>query len=287
MSEIGNIRFEKLDISGLYQLVSWANDEGWNLGPYDAEAFWCADPEGFYGFFLNDVMVGGGSVVSYCGEFGFMGLFIVRAEYRGNGIGRQLWYLRRNHLLMRLKPGAAIGMDGVVAMQSFYKKGGFEIAYRDERHQRMGAEFPLHSHISYIEDGDFNALCSFDRECFGFDRAQFLKAWVSFPNRSCFKYVEGGAIKGFAVIRKVENGYKVGPLFAERFDVAEELYKACLNEAVGELVVIDIPMANKDAVRLVEKYSTTPIFECARMYYGTPPATDVVKVYGITSLELG
>ena len=79
-----------------------------------------------YGFHLNDQLVAAGAVVSYQGAFGFMGLFIVHPDFRGQGIGNKLWYLRRDLLLSRLNEGASIGMDGVVAMQPFYQKGGFD-----------------------------------------------------------------------------------------------------------------------------------------------------------------
>jgi hypothetical protein len=45
-----------------------------------------------------------------------------RLEFRGKEIGRKLWYQRRHILLKRLKPGASIGMDGVVAMLPFIKE---------------------------------------------------------------------------------------------------------------------------------------------------------------------
>ncbi len=95
-------------------------------------------------------MIGGGSIVSYNKEFGFMGFFIVKPDYRAHGIGKKLWYQRRDTLLSRLNKGASIGMDGVIAMQPFYKKGGFEISFRDERYENIGKEFKIDKNISPI-----------------------------------------------------------------------------------------------------------------------------------------
>ena len=138
---IDELKFQKLDLDGVKTLVSWAEEEGWNPGPYDADVYFATDPDGFYGYFYNDTLIGGGSIVSYNKEFGFMGFFIVKPEYRSNGIGRKLWYQRRDTLLSRLNKGASIGMDGVIAMQPFYRKGGFEILFRDERYEKIGMEF--------------------------------------------------------------------------------------------------------------------------------------------------
>src|SRR5210317_1421648 len=141
MNELDQLEFDKLDLEGLKTLIQWAIAEGWNSGPYDADAFWLADPDAFYGYFHHGKMIAGGAIVSYDGKFGFMGLFIVKPEYRSKGIGRKLWFQRRDLLKSRLDKGASIGMDGVVAMQPFYKKGGFEFAFMDERYENIGSPF--------------------------------------------------------------------------------------------------------------------------------------------------
>ena len=76
------------------RLVGWAAEEGWNPGLHDADVFWQTDPEGFIAAEIDGELIGGGSITSYGGEFGFMGLFIVRPEFRGHGFGSRLWHAR-------------------------------------------------------------------------------------------------------------------------------------------------------------------------------------------------
>lgn len=287
MKPTDQLQFLKLDLAGVKTLVDWAKKEGWNPGPNDAEAFYTTDPDGFYGYFLAGELIGGGSIVSYGGAFGFMGFFIVKPEYRGTGLGKTLWYYRRDKLLSRLKPGAAIGMDGVVAMQTFYQKGGFAIAFKDERYERLGQAFETDPHISPITPEDYPRIREMDIECFGFDRWNFMQHWLAMPNLKTFKMVVNDRLLGFALMRKVDAGYKICPLFAEDFCVAEELYKACLNAAQNEPVYLDIPTTNLEAVCLIKKYDARYVFECARMYYGAAPALPINKIFGITSFELG
>ncbi len=287
MINLDELVFKKLDMSGLQKLVKWAEVEGWNPGKHDAEVFMNTDPNGFYGFFHNDKLIGGGSIVSYDGDFGFMGFFIVDNEYRSKGIGRKLWYLRRNKLIERLKPGATIGMDGVLAMQDFYAKGGFKIAFRDERHENTGSSFNISNNISPINESDYQDILNYDKLYFGFDRKNFIIPWLQLPESKSFKYMLNNRLSGMAIIRKVNKGYKICPLFADSFDIAEELYKACLNSVVGEPVYIDIPVVNKNALKLIRKYNTTYVFECARMYFGKQPDININNVYGITTFELG
>lgn len=279
--------FQKLDKTGLETLVKWADDEGWNPGPNDADVYWQTDPEGYYGYFLNDELIAGGSLVSYNGEFGFMGFFIVKPEYRGKGIGRKLWYERRNKLLERLKSGATIGMDGVVDMQPFYNKGGFEIVYRDERYEFEAKPFNFNEKITPVTKEEYNDIIEYDKLHFGYSRPQFLIPWMDVKTTNTFKYKENEEIKGFVTVRKANKGYKICPLFAENEIIAEELFKKAMDSVKGNLIYLDIPVINEKAANLVKKYKGQYVFECARMYYGELPKTDISKIFGITTFELG
>lgn len=287
MTETKNLQLRKLTREGLQTLVTWAAAEGWNPGIHDHEVFWETDPDGFYGFYAGDTLIAGGAVVSYHQTFGFMGLFIVHPEHRGQGIGRKLWHLRRDLLIRRLNHGAAIGMDGVVAMQPFYEKGGFHKAFRDERYERIGSAFDVSHRITTINVNDHEQLMDYDRDCVGYGRQVFLRSWLRAPNSQGFKFMQDNRLCGYAVIRKAIEGYKIGPLFADTSEAAQELYRACLNASIGQPVFLDIPVINKGAVELVRKYEARYVFECARMYLGEAPHSSISKVFGITTFELG
>lgn len=284
---IENLELKRLNKDGLITLLQWASNEGWNPGKYDADVFWNTDPEGFFGFYLEHNLIAGGAIISYQKEFGFMGLFIVDPKYRNNGIGKKLWYLRRDRLIERLHSNASIGMDGVLDMQTFYSKGGFKIAFRDERYKFNSIKIPFSRNVSEINTADFEKVIEYDNLYFGFQRSLFLKNWLQMPESKAIKYTENNKIAGYAVIRKAETGYKIGPLFAENTIVAEELFKSCLNIAPNSPIFLDIPTTNQNAIDLVKKYTGKYIFECARMYHGTPPKIEINNIYGITSFELG
>jgi GNAT superfamily N-acetyltransferase len=285
--DFSNIVFQKLTFEQLQELISWAEKEGWNPGKQDAEIFWSTDPDGYYGIFLNNEMIGGGALVSYDGKFGSMGLFIVKPEHRGGGYGNHLWYKRRDTLLARLDPGAAIGMDGVVPMQPFYAKGGFSIAFKDMRYEKTGSSFETDTRITELEEKDVENIKEYDFVCMGYHRNKFLEPWIKQAVGKTFVFKEDGELKGYAVIREAVSGLRIGPLFADHFEAAESLYKACLNFAENKQVFIDIPYSQPQVVTLLEKYDAHPIFECARMYYGKHPILAIDKIYGLTSLELG
>lgn len=282
-----NAVFKKLNFSEVQELLKWAEQEGWNPGVDDASLFWNADNEGFYGLFLDNEIVGAGALVSFEGKFGSMGLFIIKPSFRGHGLGKNLWYKRRDTLLSRLSQGATIGMDGVLSMQPFYIRGGFEIAFRDMRFVCKGQQYVTDEFIRDATSSDDLQILEYDNACMGFKRERFILSWIHQDHGKTFVYQSSDKLEGFVVIRQAINGMKIGPLFASHQAAAEALYRACLNHAAGQSVFIDIPLNNDKAVAMVNKYQAEGVFECARMYYGTPPNLDLSKLYGITTLELG
>jgi GNAT superfamily N-acetyltransferase len=274
------------------ELVEWAAREGWNPGLHDAELFWATDPEAFIAADLEDELIGGGAITSYNGEFGFMGFFIVRPEFRGRGLGKALWHARRDRLLARVGPGASIGLDGVFAMQEFYARGGFVFSHRN---MRFCAEIPEHPETSPVDDEDiiplssvpFDELLLYDRTCFPALRPTFLKGWISQTDALAPGCRRNGKLSGYGVVRRCREGCKIGPLFADDAPAAEALYSRLAGFATGGPLDLDAPENNSAAIELVHKHRMIEVFGCARMYLGPPPVLSHERIFGVTTFELG
>jgi GNAT superfamily N-acetyltransferase len=271
----------------LVRLVGWAAEEDWNPGLHDARVFWETDPEAFIGAELEGELIGGGAITSYGGAFGFMGLFIVRREYRGHGYGARLWHARVKLLQARLDPGAPIGMDGVFAMQDWYAKGGFRFSHRTIRFEWVGREAEPAPGLVPAHEVPFERVLAYDRRCFPAPRERFLRAWMEQPDSRALVAVEKDAVRGFAVARRCALGVKVGPLFADDAATAESLYDAVAAFAPDEPVFLDVPEVNAWAMSLAKRRRMHEVFGCARMYLGAPPRIDESRVYGVTTFELG
>lgn len=268
--------------------VAWAKAEGWNPGLHDAEVFWQTDAEGFLAFELDGEVIGTGSVVSYGGKFGFMGLFIIRPDYRGRGLGREFWVQRRDFLLNRLEPGAAIGMDGVFAMQEFYKRGGFAFSHRNLRMQGIGTSSPYDTSRAVPVNSDkLDLLQPIDQRCFGTNRTSFLRMWLTQQDSLSVQYRGESQCLGFGTIRRCIQGWKIGPLFAATPEVADEIFRALNTVALGQPIYLDIPENNSEALKLSRRYAMKECFGCARMYLGEPPELPHEEIYGVTTFELG
>jgi GNAT superfamily N-acetyltransferase len=287
MTKFDGLDFRQLNLAELKTLVSWAQKEGWNPGANDAEMYFAADPKGFYGVFKDSKMIAGGSIVSYNGKFGFMGLFIVHPEYRGKGIGNWLWFKRRDLLISRLQSGAAIGMDGVEAMEPFYQKGGFRSYYKNLRFSIIASKHDFSSKVNPYTPQHFQSVVELDKKNFGFERVEFLKAWLQNPSAKAFVYEENKKHSGYAVVRRLERNFKFCPLFAENKEVALELFKAGLQDCAGQEILIDVPELNLSGIEMVKDFGGEHVFDCARMYYGIKPELPLKQIYGVTTFELG
>ena len=267
-------------------LAGLAAAEGWNPGLADVDIAWDVDPGAFIALRRGDELAGGGTIVSYDGQFGFMGLFIVRPEFRGAGLGGVLWRHRLERLRQRLLPGASIGMDGVFAMLPFYQRGGFELAWRDLRFEGVahGVTDPGAIPLSHMP---FEEVERYDRAHVPAPRSRFLSRWIRQPGALSIGLRERGVLVGYGVARPCLSGYKLGPVFADRLDLAERIIGSLLASIQGQPVQLDVPEANPAAVALARRLSLSEAFGCARMYHGTAPSLPVERIFGVTSFEFG
>ena len=273
-------------------LIDWATREGWNPGLHDAAIFWAHDPDAFIAAELRGEFIGGGAITAYGDEFGFMGFFIVRPEFRGHGYGNALWLARRDRLRGRLRPGATLGMDGAFEMEPYYARGGFVRSHRDIR---FSADIPS-DQVTLAWDGeglvplrdvDFDDILAYDRTCFPARRETFLRAWVNQPDALALAFRREGRLVGYGVVRRCCCGCKIGPLFADDLATATTLYQGLARFAAGGPLFLDVPENNPAALALARNEGMTEVFGCARMYLGVPPAIADARVFGVTTFELG
>jgi hypothetical protein len=265
--------------------VDLAAREGWNPGLNDAKCFYQTDPEGFLVGTLNKRPIACISAVSYKGNFGFIGFFIVVPEMRGKGYGIRLWQAALNRLT-----GYNIGLDGVIAQVTNYMKSGFKMAYRNIRFESLSSTVSssVVPECIRLREISPDVILQYDRQCFPAERPGFLNLWLNQPSSSAMGYLENKCLKGYGVIRRCYQGYKIGPLFADNSAIAENIYLSLISKTEkGSQVYLDIPEINPDAIELVKKYRMKEVFATARMYSQGRPDLAMEKIFGVTSFELG
>lgn len=264
--------------------ADWAAAEGWNPGQHDATCFHAADAGGFLVGLLDDEPVATISVVRYGDSFGFLGFYIVRPDQRGRGFGLQLWKAGMARLA-----GRTVGLDGVIAQQDNYRQSGFVLAHRNIRHEGVAnGHAEPDANIVPLASRPWAEVTALDQRMFGTARDAFLRAWVAQPGTTALGLVQGGALRGYGVVRPCRTGHKIGPLFADSAEAAGRLFTALQAQAPkGTPVILDTPEVNADALALAHRHGMRAVFETARMYAGPAPQLPLTNIYGITSFELG
>jgi GNAT superfamily N-acetyltransferase len=261
--------------------IAWAAEEGWNPGLHDADAFYQADPAGFFAIDAGDHMIGCVSIVRYSEDFMFGGLYIVHPDFRNQGIGGAVL-----NFVSTYSKDSNLGIDGVFAMQSVYEKSGFRFAYRNIRFEGSG-KGSVDKSLTPLREVPFPRILAYDSRFFPTVREGFLKHFLYQPDCKGYASITNGSLDGYGFIRTCFNGYKIGPLFADNPNIAEKIYSALSSVAEDMPVFLDVPEPNKAGVALAAAHGMTEVFGTARMYTRELPKLPVEQIFGVTTFELG
>lgn len=270
-----------MTLADLKLSLSWAADEGWNPGLNDANSYYVADPQGLLIGELNGEPISSISAVRYSQNFSFIGLFIVKPEWRKKGFGLKMW--QEALKLINNRPAA---LDAVLEQVNIYHKSGFETSHSHLRYQGI-ISGEISPDIQELNTINFEQICSYDRLYFPAERPNFLKAWINQSNGKSYGIINDGNLVGYGVIRKCKVGFKIGPIFAENQEIAEKLFLALCSYSESKNVYIDVPSINQPAINLVEKYQMQCVFEHVRMYSVQKPNLDWKNIFGVTNSTLG
>lgn len=63
-------------------------------------------------------------------------------------------------------------------------------------------------------------LASYDRMNFPAERKEFLQKWITLPESKSIAYIKNNKIEGYGVLRVSADGYRLGPLYADSYEIA-------------------------------------------------------------------
>jgi len=264
-------------------ILEWAAEEGWNPGLEDAAAFWQADPEGFFVATVDGQLAAAISVVTHTADFAFLGLYIARPAFRGQGIGYGLWQHALSHAGARV-----VGLDGVPDQQDNYDASGFELYSATTRFTGEVAARESDG-VRLAASEDVAALIDLEAAASGVRKPAYLSAWFApAESRQTWIMQDANGVAGFCTARRCREGVKIGPLWAQREQDVLALM-AHVAAQMGGAVTLDVPDTSAPLKALCQSLNLTSGFATARMYRGTPvPVGDASGGYfAVSTLELG
>ena len=260
-------QLRKQDIGFAYEMV---RIEQWNVTLEDLERMQDYEPMGCFIVEVGGVPVGHVFSVSYH-RLGWIGLLIVRDQYRRRGIGEFLMLKAKEYL--QIVGVETIRLDAVPEISQLYRKIGFVNEYdslRFEGHPGL-AHSSRSQCVSSLSEETIEEIVEFDARYFGDKRERVLRSLYEACPRLCFVAKLKSEIMGYIMCRKADNGYNLGPWVCvpENGNVAADLLAACLEEINPvEPVYVGVPGTNRLARVTLERFGFSQYSKAIRMTFG-------------------
>ncbi|MBE8596637.1 GNAT family N-acetyltransferase [Xenorhabdus sp. BG5] len=267
-------------------ILNWAKAENWDMNVDDADCFFRVDPEAFFIAYRDTQPIASISMVNYSDFYSFGGNFIIQPEFRNHVCAGKIWKWSMDYAEHR-----TIGCDGNWDRTQLYEKRGFAIHYRNVRLSGfIKPKITPPAGAIMITPANIEEVIKYDAKCIGVHRGALLANWFWGKERYGFCTYSRTGISGVIGIRRSQNGYRIGPFFADNAEAVETLALTAFAQIPDGLPVsVDVPETdNNEFLQLANEYGLKGLFNTYRMYKGNLiPKGRLDKVKAIASLELG
>jgi GNAT superfamily N-acetyltransferase len=276
------------------EVFGWAAKEGWNPGKYDLAPYFMVDPQGFYILSFDGKSIASISAIRYPQDLAFVGFYIVRPEYRGQGYGVKLW----SHVMSgHLKDNSCLALYAVLSQVDTYVKIGFKSLHKNIRW--VGDSSVILTKFKVLQKEGLKLITAdvvkeiarFEAAQFSLHRPDFFKKLCANSDTYGLAVIKEGALQGFGFIRPCckTNSYRLGPLYAVDFNMAIDLVRGLVEKiGVNKTFIIDMPEINlqNEALAQYLQFKRDPAIDTILMYKGCP-FTISQNVYAVASLDIG
>ena len=276
---------------------------GWRLGALDHVSYFAADPTGFYVGELGGKTICCTSCIKYKPSFSVVGSHIVDKPYRGGGYGMRIF----NQAIESSDLFGTFAGDAEEYLVSMYTELGGK-PYWDAFLYHLNASSAVKALDNFKPPNSiriqppsidfFPAILQYDSIVNGFSRQAFLKEWIFAPN--CHTSValdSNGEVVGYSVVRSTlrkEEGWKIGPCYADNSLIARSLYQDMLIKVASSdpHAVIDITIPSgqhfvKETVGIVKQLQGKLVSQSVRIYFGGTPEISFKNIFATTNSQLG
>lgn len=253
--------------------------EEWNDRFEDIKRMLGFEPDGCFIAEVERERAGHVFSISY-GKLGWIGLLVVKAEYRKMGIGKLLTTKAKDYLLSR--GVQTVKLEAVPEVSGLYRKMGFVDEYDSLRFKGTveSASLSRSSSSALIKKKDLAELASFDSRYFGADRTRVLRKLYDENPQLCFFSYSGSEITGYVMCRKAKIGYNLGPMVCN--PGSPETAKELLQECMGKLspkteIFVGVPAINLAATKILRELGFVKYSHSIRMRFGKKLENECVK----------
>ncbi len=184
-------------------------------------------------------LIGTVTILPYQDRFHWVGMMLVADEFQRRGIGRALLA----KALDQLKETETVFLDATPAGKRLYDSLGFKEVYGLARCLRRQGPTPARAGIFVqpISPEILPDLFQYDIPTFGADRAQILTALYQRAPQLAFYAENNGDFSGYCLGRTGRQFTQIGPIIANRLEIAQALLLTALQNCAQEEVIVDTP----------------------------------------------
>jgi len=278
----GSVTLRPMTVEDISDGLRLSGAAGWNQRESDWRFLLERNPGRFVVAVRDGRVVGSGGAVCYGISLAWVCMILVDPSERGRGIGTRIV----SGVLARLSDMRSVGLDATPFGLGVYTRLGFvekSRLVRMEAPPTSGEEDE--SPVRPLGPGDFDSVLALDREVFGADRGEVLRAAAA--RAPAFVADRDGALAGYCFGRDGARARQIGPVVASDLDLASSLVVTSLVSDVGQPVVVDVPADRGDWLERLREFGFEEKRPLVRMFRGAPTAGHSERVWAIVGPEFG
>jgi GNAT superfamily N-acetyltransferase len=284
----GGLAWEPLTAADAQAALPLSAEAGWNQTTADW-AFMLREGSGIGLRDGADRRVGSALALPLGERLSWISMVLVARDARRRGIGTRL--LRRTIEAVR-EAGRVAGLDATELGRPVYLPLGFRDLYTVSRLwlDALAPSEPalIAGTIRPFVAAELPGIVAFDRPRSGMQRSHVLAYLLQQAAEAAFVAEVEGGIAGYALGRPGRIAFQVGPVVADREDVAIALVSHALASLDGA-AIIDVPDAHADLRAWLDRHGAVRQRGFTRMTLGEPPdgLRSPAVVFALAGPELG
>ena len=245
------------------------NVEGWNQVEADWKLMMKTSPEFCLVAEVGADVIGTITAINYGNKIAWIGMMLVRKEYRGLGISKRLM----KTVLEKLKGVETVKLDATPTGLKVYEKIGFSsesaISRMILKTKNVFTADRDGIAVQGISLEDHDNIVAYDAKVFGANREHLINMILSSNPGLGIICKMGNQVDGFALARQGTFYHHIGPVYANDEITAQAIISTCIETIKDRPIIMDVVDTKKSFIQWLKSTGFEKARPLIRMSYNT------------------
>ena len=291
MTFINKITISNIDLEDIDELMKLKKEAGWNQTEKDWQVLIKQNPEYCLKGTINNKIIATVTSFNYEKKLAWIGMMIVKKEFRGRGISQLLM----KNVLEKLHDFSSVKLDATPEGRYVYKKFEFLDEYVIRRmttdHLNVSGGNKINGIVLPIFEDHIPEILDYDYHIMKFDRSLLLNHLIKTSSEDNYQLIRDNKICGYILSRPGSKKEYIGPLIADSEADAKALLLETLKNKKyqnSNNLLLDVLENKKDYIHFLKSLGFTEQRQFIRMFRKTNPYPGSIKnLYFICGPEFG